>query len=54
MENNKLSAKAYKQRRSGYKAKGCPRVRWIDKIKSILKKQDKALPWQLIWPWGVN
>jgi hypothetical protein len=37
MENNKWPVKAYKQRRSGYKAKGRPRVRWIDNIKEILK-----------------
>jgi hypothetical protein len=36
--NNKLPVKAYNQRRSVYKAKGKPRVRWIDKIKDILNK----------------
>jgi hypothetical protein len=30
MGKNKLPVKAYNQRRSGYKAKGRPRVRWID------------------------
>jgi hypothetical protein len=38
MVNNKLPVKAYNQRRSGYKAKGRPRVRWIGNIKDILKK----------------
>lgn len=38
MDNNKLPVKAYNQRRSGFKAKGRPRVRWIDNIKDILKK----------------
>jgi hypothetical protein len=36
MENNKLPVKAYTQRRSGYKVKERPRVRWIDNIKDIL------------------
>jgi hypothetical protein len=38
MENNKLPVKAYNPKRSGYKVKGRPRVRWIDNIKVILKK----------------
>jgi hypothetical protein len=38
MENNKLPVKAYNQRKSGYKAKGRSRVRWIDNIKDITKK----------------
>jgi hypothetical protein len=42
MENNKLLVKAYNQRRSGYKAKGRPRVRWIDNIKDILTKQGNS------------
>jgi competence CoiA-like predicted nuclease len=40
MENNKLPVKAYKQRRSGYKAKGRPRVRWVHNLKEILKKHQ--------------
>jgi hypothetical protein len=36
IENNKLPVKAYNQR-SGYKAKGRPRVRLIDNIKDINK-----------------
>jgi hypothetical protein len=39
MNNNKLPVKAYNQRRSGYKVKERQRVRWIDNIKDILKKQ---------------
>jgi hypothetical protein len=38
MENNKLPVKVYIQRRSVYKAKGRPRVKWIDNINEILKK----------------
>jgi hypothetical protein len=40
MENIKLLIKAYYQRRSGYKAKGRTRVRWIDNGKNILKSKD--------------
>jgi hypothetical protein len=38
MENNKLPVNTYNERRSGYKAKGRPRVRWIDNFKDNLKK----------------
>jgi hypothetical protein len=37
MENKKLPVEACNKRRSGYKAKGRPRVRWIDNIKDIPK-----------------
>jgi hypothetical protein len=42
MENNKLPVKAYIQRRSVYNAKGEPKVRWIENIKDILKKQGHS------------
>jgi competence CoiA-like predicted nuclease len=41
-ENNKLPVKVYNQRTSGYKAKGRPRVRWINSIKDILKKHGNS------------
>jgi hypothetical protein len=37
LENNKLPVKTYNQRRSGYKVKERPRVRWIDYIIDFLK-----------------
>jgi hypothetical protein len=40
IENNKLQVKAYNQRRSEYKAKEKPRVRWIDNIKNCFKKHE--------------
>jgi hypothetical protein len=43
MENNKLPVKAFNQRRPRYKAKGRPRVRWIDNIKDILKKHGYSI-----------
>jgi hypothetical protein len=37
---NKLPVIAYNQRTSSYKAKGKPRVRWIENIKDIFKQVE--------------